>query len=215
MPATSTVAEPADLAGRPTAGHGLSWMVREYQAAVAHHGLEPGPVVDADDGAYAARSLERGEADVTPAWVDTIPSIQQSGEAVFRAVPVAVDVYATGLLAADRVSAELVERVTAAVADGVALQRTDPEPGMALYHRTYPKASLDYLRTAWAMFEPNAPTVDGDPMAAARWVASVAFYADAFELPAFDLEQVCRPEWVTPSGSSPPAGAPAAGAGAG
>lgn len=202
VPGTSAVSEPADLAGRPTAGHGLSWMVREYQAALAHNGLEPGPLVDADDGAYAARSLERGEADVTPAWVDTIPSIQASGEGVFRTVPVDVDVYATGLLAADRVPAELADRMTKALADGVALQRARPEVGIELYNRHYPKASLDYLRTAWAMYEPNAPSVDGAAMDADKWGASVAFYAGAYDLPAFDLADVCRPELVTaPAGA--------------
>lgn len=207
VPATSAVAEPADLAGRPTAGHGLSWMVREYQAALAHNGLEPGPLVDANDGAYAARSLERGEADVTPAWVDTIPSIEQSGDAVFRTVPVDVDVYATGLLAADRVPSEVVARMTEAIADGIALQGTSPEPGIELYNETYPKASLDYLRTAWAMYQPNAPTADTELMAADRWAASVAFYADAFDLPAFDLDDVCRADLLAAPADSPaPAG---------
>lgn len=203
VPANSTLWEPPDLAGRPTAGHGLSWMVREYQAALAHNGLEPGVVVDANDGAYAARTLERGEVDVTPAWVDTIPSIQESAESVFRTVPLDVDVYPTGILAADRVPTEVAARLTEALAGGVAVQHADPETGIDLYHRRYPKASKDYLRLAWSVFAANGPAVGADAVAGnrqgaatevSRWEASTTFYASAYGLPRLDVEEVCRPE---------------------
>lgn len=212
VPGNSALATADDLAGKPTAGHGLGWMVREYQAGLAHHGLTPGPVVEANDGAYAARSLERGEVEVTPAWVDTIPTIQDSAEGVFRAVPVDVDVYATGLLAGEGVPAELVARMTAAMSDGLALQRANPEVGIDLYHRTYPKASPDYLRLAWAMFEPNGPTADATVMAVSRWEASAAFYASAYDLPALALEDLCRAELVEEARPQPAAdAAPSAG----
>lgn len=198
VPANSGLCEPAELAGRPTAGHGLSWMVQEYQAALAHNGREPGLLVDADDGAYAARTLERGEVDVTPAWVDTIPSIQQSAESVFRVVPLHVDVYATGLLAAERVSTEVAARMTEALAEGMARQQADPELGIDLYHRHYPKASKDYLRLAWSVFAPNGPATGTETMAIDRWENAADFYAAAHGLPALDVDDVCRPGLLGP-----------------
>lgn len=209
VPGNSDVVEPQDLAGRPTAGHGLSWMVDEYQAALRHNGLEPGPLVDVSHGAYAARSLARGEAEVTPAWVDTIPSIQQSGEAVFRTVPLDVGVYASGLVAAARVPPEVVAKMTAALADGVALQHRDPQPGIELYHRHYPKASTDYLHLAWSMFAPNGPTPAAASMTEDRWEASITFYAGAYALPVFDLEDICRPGLVRAPAQSSSARVPA------
>lgn len=198
VPANSGVREPADLGGRPTAGHGLSWMVQEYQAALAQNGVEPGVVVDADDGAYAARTLQRGEVDVTPAWVDTIPSIQQSAESVFRVVPLHVDVYASGLLAADRVPTDVAVRMTEALAEGVSVQQANPEVGIDLYRRHHPKASKDDLRLAWSVFAPNGPATGLETMAIDRWQESAAFYAVAHGLPLLDADEVCRPELLGP-----------------
>lgn len=200
----SEVTEPADLASRPTAAHGMPWMVREYQAALVHNHLKPAPLVDADDGPYAARSLKRGDIEVSPAWIDTIPSIQQNADAVFRTVPLDVSVYATGLLAAERLPTEIVEHFTNALAEGATLQRADPETGILFYNRHCPKASLDYLRVAWAMYQPNATNLDATSMAIDRWKGSVAFYTDAYGLPEFDLQDVCRPEFLgPPAGNSP------------
>lgn len=205
VPASSDAYGPADLQGKPTAAHGLAWMVHEYEAALAHTGIEPGPMVDANDGPYAARSLERGEAEVSPAWVDTIPSIQRGAETAFRAVPLDVGVYATGLLASDDVSHELAARMTDAVTEGAALQRTQPQVGVDVYHRHYPKASTDDLRLAWSMYAANGPSEDATPMSQERWQASMAFYRRAYDLPPLQMADVCRPELVQSSGAHEPA----------
>lgn len=194
VPASSDVHGPADLQGKLTAAHGLAWMVHEYEAALAHTGLEPAPMVDANDGPYAARSLARGEAEVSPAWVDTIPSIQRGAETAFRAVPLDVRVYATGLLASDDVPDELAGRMADAVAEGVALQRAQPEVGIDVYHRHYPKASKDDLHLAWSVYAPNGPGDGATLMSPERWEATTAFYARAYDLPAVEVAAVCRPE---------------------
>lgn len=199
VPASSDVRGPADLQGKLTAAHGLSWMVHEYEAALAHTGIEPAPLVDANDGPYAARSLERGEVEVSPAWVDTIPSIQRGAETAFRAVPLDVRVYATGLLASDHVSDELAARMAEAVAEGAALQRTQPQVGIDVYHRHYPEASKDDLRLAWSVYAPNGPSEGATPMSPERWGATTAFYARAYDLPALEIADVCRPGLVTSS----------------
>lgn len=199
VPASSDVHRPADLQDKLTAAHGLSWMVHEYEAALAHTGIEPGPMVDANDGPYAARSLERGEAEVSPAWVDTIPSIQRGGETAFRAVPLDVQVYATGLLASDDVPDELAARMTDAATEGVALQRARPQVGIDVYHRHYPKASKNDLRLAWSMYAPNGPSEEATPMSQEQWENTTAFYARAYDLPVFEVADVCRPELVRSS----------------
>lgn len=197
VPVSSDVHEPADLQGKLTAAHGLTWMVHEYEAALARAGIEPGAMVDADDGPYAARSLERGEAEASPAWVDTIPSIQRGAATAFRAVPLQVQVYATGLLASDEVSDELAARMTDAVTEGAALQRAQPQAGIDIYHRHYPKASKGDLRLAWSMYAPNGPSEEATPMSQERWEATTAFYARAHDLPVVEVADVCRPELVS------------------
>lgn len=199
----SPVRKAGDLAGRVTASHGLRWMVDEYQAALRHHGIDPARLVEADDGPYAARSLERGDVEVSPAWIDTIPSIRQDRAGELRTVPLDVGVYASGLAAADRVPLELVTRLTDAVAEGMERQRDRPALGVDLYNRRYPRASTDDLRLAWSLFEPNAPTADTAPMAADRWAASSAFYARAHALPVFGVDELCRSELVQPTSVTP------------
>lgn len=199
---SSDVSEPFDLAGKSIAGHGLSWMVQEYQGAMLRAGFDPGPVVETDGWGYGARSLTRGDVAVIPAWVDTVAGIQSNAGSTMRAVPLEVEVYASGLLAADRVPTDVVARFLTALAGGMALQRVQPETGVHAYHCRYPQVTKEYLRLAWALYVPNAVTCE-DPLLAGRWEASAAFYAAVHNLPVPSTEDVCRTERIKERADDP------------
>lgn len=194
VPMDSSIAHQQDLAGRSLAGYSMPWMIDEYRGALAAVGLEPGPVAAACDGAYGARSLQRKQVDVVPAWADVIPTMQASANAQFRPVPMDVEVYATGLLATRTVPLEVIARLTDALLAGTALQRAHPEVGIRQYRRRYSNVSASQLAMAWTLYEPNAPTAQSPSMATDRWTASIGFYTHVYGLHPLELDDVCRTE---------------------
>jgi len=192
----SDLREAADLAGRNAAGQGGSWFAQELQGALAHMGLGPAVIVEAAAGNHAA--LREGEIDVIPAWVDMLPGYK--GGVPVRAIPLDIEVYATGLVAADRLPLELVERMRDALTAGYELQREQSELGIAAFRRRFPNISEDHLRTAWSVLEPYAfdgPTPGS--MDAKRWKATIDYTAAAHGLSVFPAERVYRPEVLAPA----------------
>ncbi len=110
----SGLREPSDRPGRKAAGRPGSWYTQEYAGALAHMGLGSPAIVNASQDLHAA--LRDGEIDVIPAWVDTTPAFSKCGP--IRSIPLAVEVYATGLAAADRLPFELVVRTRDALVAG-------------------------------------------------------------------------------------------------
>lgn len=187
----SNLREPADLAGRRVAGQNRSWFAQELQGALAHEGLEPARVVELAAGSRAA--LERGEIDAIPAWVDMTPGYR--GGVPIRAIPLDIEVYATGLVAADHLPLGLVSRMRDAVAAGYELQREQPEVGITAFRRRFPNISEDHLRAGWSVLEPYV--FDGPrpgSMDVERWQATIDYTAAAHNLSAFPAERIYRPE---------------------
>ena len=181
----------ADVSGPKVAGTG-SWFVQELDGALASLGLEPLIVVDAPRDVRAA--LGAGEIDVIPGWVDMPPSYSREGLEI-RAIPLDVDAYSTGLVAADRLPLELVFRMRDALAAGYHVQREHPELGIEALRRRSPGISEDHLSTAWSVFEPYAFDGPGPlAMDAERWQATIDYTAATHGLPALGAEQVYRPE---------------------
>jgi hypothetical protein len=188
----SDLREPDELPGRRMAGWPGSWFVEELEGAVAQVGLDPLAVVDAPADLLGA--LGRGEIDVVPGWVDMTPGYSKSGLPV-RAIPLDLDGYATGLVAADRLPLERVSRMRDALAAGYELQREEPELGISAFRRRFPSISEEHLRAGWSVLEPYV--FDGpEPgvMDAARWRQTIESTAARHDLPVIAAERVYRPE---------------------
>jgi hypothetical protein len=191
--AGSGISEPAQLPGRATAAGRGSWFQQEYDSALAHMGLAPAATAPSPGDLRTA--LAQGSIDVLPSWVDTAPLLD-SGELRLRAVPLSVDAYASGLLAADRLPLELVQRMRDALVAGCELQRERPEVGIGAFLRRLPSIGEEHLRASWSAFEPYAFAPDRRPgeMEAERWRATIEHTAAAHGLPAVAGERMFRPE---------------------
>lgn len=201
--ASSPIDSPAELSGRRLGGPSGSRLVAEYQACLAHLGLFPSVLVPMDYS-EAPAALGRGEVDVVPDFVDLIPRTRRQAGIPVRAVPFGFDLYASGLVAADRLPLDLVLRVVEAVAEALQRQREDPKAGLAELARRYPDADPADALEGWALVEPNIFT--GPPPGvsdAATWARSVRFTSDALGLPPPPPETVVRPETTGPTQEVP------------
>jgi ABC-type nitrate/sulfonate/bicarbonate transport system substrate-binding protein len=198
----SRLQTPEDLAGPKVAATG-SWFVKELEGALTHLGLAPPTMVDAPRDIRAA--LGDGEIDLIPGWVDMPPSYSTEGLEI-RAIPLEVDAYATGLVAADRLALELIERMRDALAAGYELQREHPELGIDALRRRVPGISEAHLSTAWSVFAPYAFDRD-QPLAmdAKRWRTTIDYTAAIHGLPSLPAEQVYRHELLAPAPRLAPA----------
>ncbi len=192
--AGSALNEPADLSGRRLGGPPDSRLVAEYQAGLRHLGLAPSVLVPTDYG-EAPAALGRGEIDVVADFVDLVPRTRRQAGIDVRAVPLPVEVYASGLVAADGLPDEVVERMVAAVAAALEHQRRDPRAGLPELRRRYPQADPDEALEGWALAEPNIFTgVAPGSMDPRRWEATTAFLTEAHGFRAVEPESLYRPE---------------------
>jgi len=208
--------EPADLPRARAAIWTFPWFTQEYVGTLARMGFGRARTVGSSESLDLVslggmnRALRDGEIDVIPTWMDMTPYHREPGhrDAGFptRVIPLDIDVYTTGLLAADRLPLELVARMRDAIVAGYDVQREDPEPGIAAFRRRFPRISDQHIRTNWALFEPNA--FDGDrpgAMDAERWEETIDYTAVTHGLPAFPGEQIHRPELLAPTREPVPA----------
>jgi ABC-type nitrate/sulfonate/bicarbonate transport system substrate-binding protein len=192
---------PADLAGARAARWNIPWFAQEYAGVLAHLGYEPPRIVDTPgslDHALGSRAV-----DVLPMWMDdTTPAraqgmvLHDAGEAfAVRAIALDIAVYSTGLVAADRLPADVVCAMRDALAAGHELQRERPELGMAGLRRRFPEISEREARINWELYEPYA--FDGarpGSMDAGRWRDTIRHVTRTHGLPSLDEEQLVRPE---------------------
>lgn len=195
--ADSPLATAADLGGRRLGGPPDSGLVAEYRAGLAALGLDP-PVLVSLDYAAAPAALATGEVDAVCDFVDLLPRVRRQAGVPVRAVPLGLDVYSSGLVAADRLAADVVTRMQAAVAAALERQRLDPAAGLAELARRYPEADPAEALEGWWLAEPNiftdgAPAGTSDP---AGWAATVAHLATAHGLPAPAPQTVYRRELI-------------------
>lgn len=196
VPADSALATPADLAGRRLGAPAQSRLVNEFRAGMAALDLAPPVLVPLDYG-LAPAAMARGEADMVCDFVDLLPRIRRQAGIPVRAVPLGLDVYSSGLVAADRLPDELVTRMQAAIAAALEAQRLDPEAGLDELARRYPDADPLEALEGWALAEPNIFT--GPPPGsadAATWARTITHIAGAHGLPAPEPDTVFRRELV-------------------
>lgn len=184
VPEQSPVTAPADLPGRRLGGDPENAMVRGLQAGLARLGLGPAELVPTEHPPAAA--FATGRIDFVAATVDTLcRNTRQAGMPV-RAIPMNLDVYMSGLVAADSVAAPMAWRVRECLVDAFERQRKDPEAGLDELLRRYPDADPDDAREGWLAVEPYIFCDGREPgsMDAARWPTAVAYAQDALRLSA-------------------------------
>ncbi|MDQ6805877.1 MAG: ABC transporter substrate-binding protein [Actinomycetota bacterium] len=202
--------EPADLPRARAAKWCFPWLTQEYVGTLARMGhgratvVESAGSLDLETLGGMNRALRDGDVDVIPTWMEMSPYHREARhrDAGFptRVIPLDIDVYTTGLLAADRLPADLIARVRDAFVAGYDVQREDPEPGIAAFRRGSPSISDEHIRINWALFEPNA--FDGGrpgAMDAERWEQTIDYTAATHSLSGFAGEEIYRPELLAPA----------------
>jgi ABC-type nitrate/sulfonate/bicarbonate transport system substrate-binding protein len=201
--ASSALVSPADLAGRRLGGQPDNKLVKELQGGLADLGLAPATLVPMDYG-EAPAALGRGETDVVADFVDLVPRTRRQAGIPVRAVNLGLDVYASGLVAADRLPADTVTRMQDALAGALERQRVDPKAGLEELARRYPDADpLDAVE-GWSLAEPQIFTgVPAGSWTPERWRATIDHVARVHGLPAPAADTVYRPDAFRPSWPSP------------
>lgn len=192
--ADSRFTTPADLSGARLGGPADSKLVADYQAALRWLGLAPAELVPIDYG-EAPAALGRGEVDAVGDYIDLMPRTRRQAGIEVRGVPFGLPLYSSGLVAADRLPADVVERMGDAVAAALEQARDDPDGGMDALLRRYPDVDPGDALEGWELAVPNIFT--GAPvgsMDAATWAATLEFAAGAQNLPFLPPETVYRPE---------------------
>ncbi len=193
--ADSELQTPEDLPGRRAVRWSIPWFTDEYAGALAYMGLGRPQIVDLRENIDEA--LASGEIDVMPTWME-MTLYHRRPQLQIRTIPLDIDVYTTGLIAADRVPLEVVTRVRAAFVAGYELYRERPELGIAGFMRQYPDVSEAHIHRNWALFEPYA--CDGVPpgsMDAGRWRTTIEHTAATHRLAVVAGERFYRPELVS------------------
>lgn len=196
--ADSDLEEPEDLPGARAASWSIPWFTQEYAGALAYMGLGKPEVVERSEDLDGA--LGRGEIDVIPTWMD-MTLYHRKAELQIRTIPLDIEVYTTGLIAADRVPVELVTRFRDAWAAGYELQLEQPGLGIAGFRRQYPDVSEEHIRANWAVFEPYAGDgiVTPGSMDAERWRETIDYTVSTHGLSLFAGHHLYRPELLTPA----------------
>ncbi len=190
--ADSDLHVPADLQAARAASWSIPWFAQEYAAALEHMGFERPPIVETDGDLDEA--LGRGDIDVIPTWLE-MTLYHRKADFPIRAIPLGIEVYSTGLLAADRVAPDVASRMCDALRAGYELHRTQPDLGIEGFRRRFPDVSAQHARDNWELFAPNA-FAGGAPgaMDAERWEATIAHVSAAHGLAALEPERFYRPE---------------------
>ena len=199
VPAASSLTRPSHLAGALVGGSADHNHTLEFLATLARLGIQaPSMVTPADNDSHAA--LGRGEVEAIVGFTDALPRASRLAGLPLRAVPVGLEVYASGLVAADRLPAETVARMRAALVAGLERQRQDPACGLHEMCRRFPDTVPAEALEGWRLLEPNVFTgVPPGSMEPARWDATLEFLTAARSLPQPRPEQVYRPEFATSS----------------
>jgi ABC-type nitrate/sulfonate/bicarbonate transport system substrate-binding protein len=187
--------ESLDELGAASVGGGGSHggLVTEYLGALAHLGYAASRVVDIE---YhdAPAALRNGVIDAMADFVDLQPKIARIAGPV-RALPFGIDVYASGLVAADRLPLELVERVRDALIEALTQHRAAPELAVDALVARYPDIDPGEALEGWSLIEPLIFTEHGvGSMTEERWQRSLDYAAGVHRLAVPDGDSVVRRE---------------------
>ena len=197
VPADSALTTPADLAGRRLGAPETSRLVNEFVAGMDMLGLAR-PELVVHDYSLAPAAMARGEVDMVCDFVDLLPRIRRQAGVGVRPVPLGLDVYSSGLVAADRIPDEVVSRLQSAIAAALEAQRADPEAGLDELAARYPDADPLEALEGWELAAPNIFTGPATPGSSdpETWARTIAHLAGAHGLPAPDPDTVFRRQLV-------------------
>ena len=184
-----------DLPAARVGGRGHGGLHTEYLGALEYLGYAPSPVVDVDyDDAPAA--LRDGTIDVMGDFVDLQPKIRRIAGPV-RALPFGIDVYASGLVAADRLPLELVQRVRNALIEALTQHRAAPELAIDALVARYPDVDPDDALEGWHLVEPLIFTERGaGSMTAEGWDRSLEYSSHVHGVSRPDSDAAFRRELI-------------------
>ncbi len=195
--ADSKITKAADLAGLrlggPTTG-GISALVKEYCAALVHLNLAPAVIepMEYSDGPLA---LARGEIDTIADYIDLLPRLRREARIELRGVPFGMDVYGSGMVAADTVPLKRVNMMRAALVAALDQQRREPEAWLPILMERWPEHHPDDVIESWALAAPNIFTDNPiGSMDADCWQRTVTFFTDALDVPTIEPGSLYRPE---------------------
>lgn len=195
----SALVSPADLAGCRLGGPSDSHLVADYQASLDHLGIARSELVRL--GYHEAwDALADGRVDALADYVDVLPLVRRATGAGVRAIPFDIDVYSSGLVAADRLSEEQVVAMREALVAAVERQREHPEEGLDALEGRYPEIDCAAALEGWSLVTPNIfRDVPPGCMSADRWAETVDFVSRAQGLPLVAPESIYRPTFATPA----------------
>lgn len=171
--ADSAALVPADLAGLRLGGGLNNSLTRELLAGLAHRGVEPPRIVEVDyaDGPAA---LGRRDVDVIADFADLVPRTRRQAGGAVRAIPAGAPVYATGLVAADRLSDDAVDHLRAALVEVLEQHQADPSAALDALARRYPDVDPHEALEGWRYAADSIFTgVPVGEMTAEKWAATL------------------------------------------
>ena len=195
--ADSGISEPRHLARCRVGGPPDGRLLAEYRAALRRLGVPPSELVPMPyEDAPAA--LGRGEIEVVPDFADLLPRVRRQAGIPVRAVAFRTDVYASGLVAADRLPLETVARMRDAVVAALEEQRRDPHWGLDALLARHPDVDPADALEGWRLAEPIIFTgAQPGSMEPHRWEEAFAYTSAALELPWVPADSAFRFEFAT------------------
>jgi len=195
--ADSDISEPRQLSRYRVGGPPEGRLLAEFRAALRHLGVPPSELVPMPyEDAPAA--LGRGEIEVVPDFADLLPRVRRQAGIPVRAVAFQTDVYASGLVAADRLPLETVARMRDAVVAALEEQRRDPYWGLDALLVRHPDVDRADALEGWRLAEPIIFTrTQPGSMDPHRWEETVAYATAALELRLVPADSVYRSEFAT------------------
>ncbi len=196
VPAGSHISSPLDLGGCRLGANPDNPHSDEFLASLRHRGVGAPRLVPMDE-ADARLALGRGDVDAIVGFVDGLPRISRLVGDRLRAVHVGLDIYASGLVGADRLPVETIARMRAALVLALQRQRSHPQRGLAELCRRYPQTLPAEALEGWRLLEPNIFTgIEPGSMDPRRWETTLTFLSAARRIPCPPPHRVYRPNFA-------------------
>lgn len=192
--AESDITEPAHLAGRRLArSKTTGWLPDELVASLRERGIASPEIVPVGYG-EPPRALGTGAVEVMATFLDTTSQQQPTSGIPTRAIHLGHEIYASGLVAANRVPDDVVDRMVRAVRAAFELQQRKPEAGTEQFCRRFPGTAPERARETWGLLAPFVFT--GPPVGAMeehRWEETIGWLAGVHGLGDLPASSVYRP----------------------
>lgn len=188
---------PADLSGLRLAGSRKDTLTRELLAGLSDLGV-PAPTLVDVPYAEAPAALGKGTVDIVADYADLVPRVRRQSGVEVRAIRAGARVYATGLVAADRLDDEVVRALRAGLVEALEQQRADPSLALDELVSRYPEVLPAEALEGWAYAEQciftDSPVGE---MTACDWQQTLEHVTRTHGWPVPDAEDLYRPSLTT------------------